>query len=352
MRAVVLSNDRIIESLNEKFVNTWVLNTDVKRLREAKGIDGMQPLARTIISGWKQYSPVDCLVISPDLELIGRQPVNELLNAMSYIEEAYQRFLVESLEGKRPGLGSTRHVALNAQRTSMEILNIFRAPGRGNQDYTTVEIDTTLFEDGGKLTIDIWVGNGEVPGSFDLFAGDMELPTTGMPDNALASAWEIEPGMSGHIVHPFDRGQLFKLGVTGNWASEKGQVNAFWAKISVEPNREPEPRKVSSARPGQSAEDVMNAFVKAFKNLDSETIRSMLIGNARETFEGGFEDMPEDMRPHMRQMLRQMAVLSSQHVGDEFHFRLRMPPMSDPPEVSVKMRKVEGIWLIYDATHL
>ena len=205
----------------------------------------------------------------------------------------------------------------------MEILNIFRAPGRGNQDYTTVEIDTTLFEDGGKLTIDIWVGNGEVPGSFDLFAGDTELPTTGMPDNALASAWEIEPGMSGQIVHPFDRGQLFKLGVTGNWASEKGQVNAFWAKISVEPNREPEPRKVSSARLGQSAEDAMNAYVKAFKNLDAETLRSMLIGDAREKFESDFEEVPEDMRPQIRQMLRQMEVVSSEYVGDEFHFRLR-----------------------------
>ncbi len=106
MRAVVLSNDRIIESLNEKFVNTWVLNTDMKRLREANGIDGMQPLARTIISGWEQYSPVDCLVISPALELMGRQPVHELFNAINNMEAAYRRFLVESLEGKRPGLGS------------------------------------------------------------------------------------------------------------------------------------------------------------------------------------------------------------------------------------------------------
>lgn len=347
MRAVVLSNDRIIESLNEKFVNTWVLNTDMKRLREAKGIDGMQPLARTIISGWKRYSPVDCLVISPDLELMGRQPVNELLNAMPHIEAAYQRFLVESLEGKRPGLGSNRHVALNAQQTSMEILNIFRAPGHGNQEYTTVEIDTTPFEDGGTLTIDTWVGNGEMSGSFDLFAGDTELPTTGIPDNALASAWEIEPGMSGHIVHRFDRGQPFKLGVTGSWSSEQGLVNAFWAKISVEPNRKPEPRKASAARPRQSAEDTMNAFVEAFKNLNSETLRSLLTGDARETFESDFEDVPEDMRPQVRQMLSQMEVLSSEYVGDEFHFRLRMP-MAQPPEISVKMRKVEGVWFIYD----
>ena len=96
-----------------------------------------------------------------------------------------------------------------------------------------------------------------------------------------------------------------------------------------------------------SAEDVMNAFVEAFKNLDSETIRPMLIGNARETFESNFENLPEDIRPQIRQMLRQMEVLSSGYVGDEFHFRLRVPT-AQPPEVPVKMRKVEGVWFIYD----
>ena len=48
-----------------------------------------------------------------------------------------------------------------------------------------------------------------------------------------------------------------------------------------------------------------------------------------------------------RQILRHMEVLSSEYVGDEFHFRLRVPG-AHPPEVSVKMRKVEGIWRIYD----
>ena len=96
-----------------------------------------------------------------------------------------------------------------------------------------------------------------------------------------------------------------------------------------------------------SAENVMNAFVEAFKNLDSETIRPMLIGNARETFDSDFEEMPEDMRPQIRQMLRQMEIVSSEYVGDEFHFRLRVPT-AQPPEVPVKMRKVEGVWFIYD----
>lgn len=92
----------------------------------------------------------------------------------------------------------------------------------------------------------------------------------------------------------------------------------------------------------------MNAFVEAIKNLDTEALRSTLTGDASETFEGGFESMPEDTRTRFSHIRHQMEILDSQYVDDEFHFQLRMPG-SDPPEVSFKMRKEEGIWLIYDA---
>ena len=318
--------------------------------------------------GWKEHSPADSLVISPQFEVMGRQPVNELLFGGDTAGR-YLMFLKGSLEGKLPGFGEetsepqstggeTSHnsgaasidglnVVLTREKPEQEILNIFRTPEHGFQDYTVVEIDTTAFKNGGTLSIDISVGNAEPMGSFDLYDGKTELPTKGMPEGALASAWDIRPGRKGKIEYHFDRGQAFKLGATGNWFSEKGSVNAFWAKISVKPVQKPEPRQVSSALSDQSAEDVMNAFVKAFKNLDAETLRSMLTGDASETFESDFGDVPEDMRTQISQMLSQMEVLSSEYVGDEFHFRLRVP-MAPRPEVSVKMRKVEGIWLIYN----
>ena len=101
MRAVALSDKRNIEFLNKNFINTWVLNTDLKRLRDAQGMDAIPPLARTIMQGRKKYSPVDCLIISPKLEFLGRQPVNELDEPS---KENYRTFLVKVLEGKRPGL--------------------------------------------------------------------------------------------------------------------------------------------------------------------------------------------------------------------------------------------------------
>ena len=109
----------------------------------------------------------------------------------------------------------------------------FRAPGKGYQDYTVVSVDTTAFEDGGVLIVDIRVGDAKASASFDLFDSDTELPTEGIPE-ALVSAWGIKPGNSGIIRHRFERGAVFKLGATGDWFSKKGNINAFEAKIAVE----------------------------------------------------------------------------------------------------------------------
>ncbi len=383
MRAVVLSDERSIAFLNENFINTWVSNVELERgpnkqaimaLRRQQGFkpfDKMHPLAQAVMKGWKRGSPVDILVIAPELELMGRQPVNELLSISSGgIVQNYLAFLQESLDGKLPGFGEDTSktspepdseslseldvavpgnlkVILTSERPKREVLNIFRTPKSGYQDYTVIEIDTTAFKGEGLLTIDILVGSADPEGSFDLYDGDTELPTRGTPHSALASAWGILPGKKGTIKYRFDQGKVFKLGGTGSWFSEEGSINAFLAEISVASDQEPEPSKEALTRPEQSAEDVMNTFVEAFKNLDAETILPMLTEDARETFGDNFQDMPEDVRTQMRQILNQMEVLSSEYVGDEFHFRLRVP-IAQPPEKSVKMRNVEGIWRIYD----
>ena len=365
--------------MNENFINTWVSNVELGRtpnkeafiaLRHQHGfrqVDTTNPLAQAIMKGWKKHSPSDSLIISSEFELMGRQPVNELPGANK--AQHYLTFLKESLEGKLPGFGEETsepqsmgeetlsnsgavpieglNVVLTPQKPEGEILSVLRAPGLDHQDYTVIKVDATAFENGGVLTIAISVGHAEASGSFALFDGDSELPTEGEPQNALASSYSIHPDEKGTIAYYFDQGQVFKLGVTGDWSSKKGSVNAFWAKISVEPAQKSEPREVSSAHLEQSAEDVMNAFVKAFKDFDSEAMRSITIGRARERFEIDAEDVTEDVRTQMSQILSQVKVLSSQYVGDEFHFRLRVPG-SHPPELSVKMRKVEGVWLIYN----
>ncbi len=165
---------------------------------------------------------------------------------------------------------------------------------------------------------------------------------------------------------------------------------------------------------GRSAEEVMNAYVEALRSLDAEGLGSVMAGAAKEKFESGmlpilngevpkelvdmyyseFHDMlpPErvdkmvdemiqmakkTLRPALKQMYGQAEVVSSEHVGDEFHFRLRaglpemlletaetllempeiqqvpgldIPEMSEIPDSGTllhKMRKENGVWRIY-----
>ena len=127
------------------------------------------------------------------------------------------------------------HVAIDRTELAQEILDIFRAPGSGYQDYTVVNIDTRAFEDGGTLNIYIRVGSADASGSFDLFESGAQLPKEGIPE-ALASAWGIKPNTATTIRHRFERGEVFKLGATGDWFSKVGDTNAFYLRISVEEN--------------------------------------------------------------------------------------------------------------------
>ena len=269
MRAGVLSGDEIIEFLNENFINIWVANSELGRIqslrepiakrreREGKTFDTSHPLVQAMIKGGetgsKKGSPVDCLIISPDFELMGRQMVNELRvdcerRGLSR-REYYLTFLKEALEGKQPGLGN---IVLTGEHPSQSVLDLFRVPTDGYQDWTIVTIDTTAFEKGGALTIDIEIGREEGEAAFYLFDGDTELSTTeGVPKDMLTWVWG-EPGDTRQITHRFDRGELFKLGVTGLWAKEEACINAFRTKISVTANQE-EPLE---EKPPESNEDL------------------------------------------------------------------------------------------------
>ena len=70
----------------------------------------------------------------------------------------YLLFLKESLADKRPGLGD---IILTREQPLQEVVDTFHTPMMAHQDYTVVVIDTTAFEDGGTLTVDIQVGRDD-----------------------------------------------------------------------------------------------------------------------------------------------------------------------------------------------
>ena len=152
----------------------------------------------------------------------------------------------------------------------------------------------------------------------------------------------------------------------------------------------------------QSAEEVMNAYLEAYKNVDFEALLSFVTGTAREQVEGikgnieAFEDIlhllnegpseefmdnitntvrnqmangapPEQMpegavRSEVSQLIQaiqdpelhperimqakygQVEIVGSEYVGNEFHFRLRL---SERIGQLVRIQKVDGVWQIY-----
>ena len=148
----------------------------------------------------------------------------------------------------------------------------------------------------------------------------------------------------------------------------------------------------------QSAEDVMNAYVEAYRHLDFKAMQPLLTAEMRErrTYSGaptGFvveevrretadgtevvadPEVVEEARLQFERlmfepvlkMMSQAAVVDSAYVDDEFHFRLGMPApempvpsgeavieteIPPPPDTFIKMRKEEGAWRIYDSETL
>ncbi len=147
---------------------------------------------------------------------------------------------------------------------------------------------------------------------------------------------------------------------------------------------------------GRSAEDVMNAYLEAYKNLDLKTALPLLTGAAKEEAESSLPAL-EDAKIEIAEAgseakqfteeilsrtIGRAEIVSSEYVGDEWHFRLREPELqfrdliemvmqnlpeehraaalaetpgaementSTSSDILIKMRKEDGAWRIYES---
>ena len=155
---------------------------------------------------------------------------------------------------------------------------------------------------------------------------------------------------------------------------------------------------------GRSAEDVMNAYLEAYKNLDLDAMLPLLAGAAREDMESSIPALEDTMTEiteagtetkqftegMLSQILGRTEIVSSEYVGDEYHFQLRekrlttrelmgmamrslpeehqaelpdipeveiakieaeMEKIPEPPDMLIKMRKENGAWRIYESSN-
>ncbi len=199
-------------------------------------------------------------------------------------------------------------------------------------------------------------------------------------------------------------------------AEEKELIDDLYAELEktdlaqfateVESELDPEEELTTEASTllddtGQSAEDVMYAFVEAFRTSDFKAMRPLLTANMRndmghgghddseipieireiqhessdgipdEAFEAMAEEKIRQLEPQLVESIReiqsQASVVGSKYVGDEFHFLLRMPApripkipdngeqgvessvsVTPPPDTLIKMRKEKGVWRVYE----
>lgn len=212
-------------------------------MRDTIGLDEISPLARAILNNKWWRGPVDTWVISPEFEAIGHVSVNDYLGNNrredgTLESENYYLFLTDALAWKLLGFGNT---VLTPKEPSQRILDVFRTPEYGHQEYTVVVLDTTAFENGGTLTLDIEVGHEKAFGGFHLldaehkltYDADHKRPEPIMLNESHDIGW-YGSCETGRMTHSFERGRIFKLVAWGAF-NDKGSINAFHAKISVEP---------------------------------------------------------------------------------------------------------------------
>jgi hypothetical protein len=100
LRAGPLSDTSNIELLNDRFVNTWALNNTVKDRRDKAATADTRRLAQVLLDAKLKGSPVDCLVLTPDLTLVTVRETGYLLDSKYYGKwpERYREFLTGALE--------------------------------------------------------------------------------------------------------------------------------------------------------------------------------------------------------------------------------------------------------------
>ena len=118
----------------------------------------------------------------------------------------------------------------------------------------------------------------------------------------------------------------------------------------------------------QSAEDVMYAYLEAYRNFDNDALELLMTEEHRHSRRDNASELPLEIVDKIAELMRernsQAEIESSKYVGDEFHFQLAAPA-SDIPIVLdggitvfsgasyelIKMQKENGVWRIYDKVY-
>ena len=206
-----------------------------------------------------------------------------------------------------------------------------------------------------------------------IFIGFVALRQMNMPiveERVYLSPWEdgaarlrnVPKGFSTDIAQDTEsRNNLSQIAATASAAGMESIGSLFGdpketdtAQFATEPEFDLDVKQgfttgisVSSDSTGQSAEDVMYAYLEAWRNLDFKTMGSLMTEQYRreghedpgdgdsintsdeapdEVVETGHQLEPVVVEKIIHERRRQSLLVSSEYVGDEFHFQLAQLP--------------------------
>ncbi|MCY3741893.1 MAG: hypothetical protein OXH00_12800 [Candidatus Poribacteria bacterium] len=103
MRAVVLSDSKIVKLLNKHYVNVFLLIRDLRELQNETKDESISRFASTISTTFDAAvargvdGSVNSFVLSPQLELISHLPYEDLIKPNEVIDDTYLTFLKDAL---------------------------------------------------------------------------------------------------------------------------------------------------------------------------------------------------------------------------------------------------------------
>ncbi|MDE0684829.1 MAG: hypothetical protein OXI63_18065 [Candidatus Poribacteria bacterium] len=103
MRAVVLSDSKIVKLLNKHYVNVFLLIRDLRELQKKTKDESVSRFANTISKTFEEAvardvdGSVNSFVLSPQLDLIDHLPYEDLIKPNEVIDDTYLTFLKDAL---------------------------------------------------------------------------------------------------------------------------------------------------------------------------------------------------------------------------------------------------------------
>lgn len=233
----------MVAVLRRDFVNAWVLAKDLDAIAAR---DGSADLATVCAAIEENYGyPVDSVVITPDLRVVGHQNVNEPgafdpVDYLAFLRASLARARGESVPDEEhapdpAGAGwarPRRTLTLTAEQPRASLLELFRSADPDRPAIAFFPIDATAAAEGDRLEVSVRVGDARPAGRFELCATTPGRPGEMTPVETLA---EVAPGETATMVHELERGALFGLAAMAAAGAEPGEANAFLATVTLHP---------------------------------------------------------------------------------------------------------------------